>query len=42
MREMRSAKPTTLDEFQDTGVGQAKLARYGQEFITVINDRIGR
>jgi ATP-dependent DNA helicase RecQ len=43
LREMAQRQPTTLDEFSMiTGVGQAKLARYGQEFITVINDRIGR
>jgi ATP-dependent DNA helicase RecQ len=43
LREMAQRQPTTLDEFSMiTGVGQAKLARYWQEFITVINDRIGR
>jgi ATP-dependent DNA helicase RecQ len=43
LREMAERQPTTLDEFSMiTGVGQAKLARYGQEFIALINDRIGR
>jgi ATP-dependent DNA helicase RecQ len=35
--EMAVSKPRTLEEFATiTGVGQAKLARYGEEFLLVI------
>ncbi len=35
--EMAVSKPRTLDEFATiTGVGQAKLVRYGEEFLLVI------
>jgi len=43
LREMAQRQPSTLDEFaMIAGVGQAKLARYGSEFITAIKNAIGR
>jgi ATP-dependent DNA helicase RecQ len=37
LREMSEQKPTTLAAFAAiTGVGQAKLARYGAAFIAAI------
>jgi ATP-dependent DNA helicase RecQ len=40
LREMSQRQPTSLDEFSViTGVGQAKLARYGQEFVELIRER---
>jgi len=42
LREMAQRQPTTLDEFSMiVGVGQAKLARYGDAFVAAINERIG-
>ncbi|WP_253447519.1 DNA helicase RecQ [Natronospira proteinivora] len=38
LMEMLRLKPTTLDQMaQVTGVGQAKLERYGQQFLDVLN-----
>jgi ATP-dependent DNA helicase RecQ len=37
LREMAARRPLTLNEFADlSGVGQAKLARYGDQFIAAI------
>ncbi|HEY4445660.1 MAG TPA: DNA helicase RecQ [Steroidobacteraceae bacterium] len=37
LREMAARRPLTLDDFAElSGVGQAKLARYGDQFIAVI------
>lgn len=41
--EMMSAHPCTLDEMaRVSGVGQAKLARYGNEFLKVFEDTANR
>jgi ATP-dependent DNA helicase RecQ len=38
--EMATQRPTTPDEFLDvSGVGQAKLAKYGVEFLAVLGRR---
>jgi ATP-dependent DNA helicase RecQ len=37
LREMAARRPLTLNEFAElSGVGQAKLARYGDQFIAVM------
>ena len=37
LRDMAQRQPTTLEEFSTIlGVGQAKLARYGEQFVEVI------
>jgi len=37
--EILNQRPTTLDELaQVSGVGQAKLARYGDAFLGVLRD----
>ena len=37
LREMAARRPLTLNEFGELhGVGQAKLARYGEQFIAAI------
>ena len=37
LRDMAQRQPTTLQEFATiAGVGQAKLARYGQQFVELI------
>ena len=37
--DMAARQPTTLPEFSTiVGVGQAKLARYGDQFVEVIRD----
>jgi ATP-dependent DNA helicase RecQ len=37
LREMSARRPLTLDAFAELpGVGQAKLARYGDQFIAAI------
>jgi superfamily II DNA helicase RecQ len=37
---MTQRKPTTLDEFSTiVGVGQAKLAKYGGQFVELIRER---
>ena len=39
LAEMAAARPTSLDDLsQISGVGQAKLARYGDDFLAVIAD----
>jgi ATP-dependent DNA helicase RecQ len=39
LREMAQRQPTTLDEFATIlGVGQAKLARYGGQFVALIRE----
>jgi ATP-dependent DNA helicase RecQ len=39
LREMAARRPRTLSEFAGIrGVGQGKLARYGQQFIAVLDD----
>jgi ATP-dependent DNA helicase RecQ len=43
LREMAQRQPTTLDEFaMVSGVGQAKLTRYGGEFIAAIRESLSR
>jgi ATP-dependent DNA helicase RecQ len=43
LREMAQRQPTSLDEFaMITGVGQAKLQRYGSEFVAAIKGNIAR
>jgi len=40
LRDMAQRQPTTLEEFSTiVGVGQAKLARYGQQFVEAIRTR---
>ncbi len=40
--DMAQRQPTTLEEFSTiVGVGQAKLARYGAQFVEVIRERCG-
>src|SRR6185503_9570516 len=40
LRDMAQRQPTTLEEFATIlGVGQAKLTRYGEQFVEVIRDR---
>src|SRR6476469_5465113 len=40
LREMAQRQPTTLPEFSTIpGVGQAKLARYGGQFVDLIRER---
>jgi len=37
LRDMAQRQPTTLEEFSTiAGVGQAKLARYGDQFVELI------
>jgi ATP-dependent DNA helicase RecQ len=37
LRDMAQRQPTTLEDFAGiAGVGQAKLARYGQQFVELI------
>jgi ATP-dependent DNA helicase RecQ len=37
LRDMAQRQPKTLEEFSTIlGVGQAKLTRYGQQFVEVI------
>jgi ATP-dependent DNA helicase RecQ len=37
LREIAERRPVTLDEFAGIrGVGEAKLARYGEEFVAVV------
>jgi ATP-dependent DNA helicase RecQ len=39
LREMAARRPRTLDEFAGIrGVGQGKLARYGQQFIEALRE----
>src|SRR5262249_32367486 len=41
LREITERQPTTLDEFASiTGVGEAKLTRYGREFVELIAERV--
>jgi ATP-dependent DNA helicase RecQ len=41
LREMAERQPTNLDEFSTiVGVGQAKLERYGEEFVEAIRERV--
>ena len=41
LQEMVQSSPTTLDQFSRiTGVGQAKLERYGEHFIGVILEHL--
>jgi ATP-dependent DNA helicase RecQ len=41
LREMVERQPTTLEEFSTiTGVGEAKLTRYGREFVALIAERV--
>ncbi len=41
--EILSQRPATLDEIaQVSGVGQAKLARYGNEFLSVLKDFVSK
>jgi ATP-dependent DNA helicase RecQ len=43
LREMAQRQPTTLDEFSMiAGVGQAKLTRYGSDFVNTIKEAIAR
>jgi ATP-dependent DNA helicase RecQ len=43
LREMAQRQPTTFGEFaMISGVGQAKLARYGGEFIAAIKNTVVR
>ena len=43
LREMAQRQPTTLPEFSTIpGVGQAKLARYGDQFVELIRAASGR
>jgi ATP-dependent DNA helicase RecQ len=43
LREMAQRQPTTLDEFATiSGVGQAKLSRYGGEFVGAIRAATAR
>jgi ATP-dependent DNA helicase RecQ len=40
LRDMAQRRPTTLEEFATiVGVGQAKLARYGKQFVELIRER---
>jgi ATP-dependent DNA helicase RecQ len=40
LRDMAQRQPTTLEEFATiVGVGQAKLARYGEQFVATIRSR---
>ena len=40
LREMAQRQPTTLEEFATiVGVGQAKLARYGEQFVELIQQQ---
>ena len=40
LRDMAQRQPTTLDDFAGiVGVGQAKLARYGKQFVELIRSR---
>ncbi len=40
LRDMAQRQPTTLQEFSTiVGVGQAKLARYGGQFVELIRQR---
>jgi ATP-dependent DNA helicase RecQ len=40
LRDMAQRQPTTLEEFSTiAGVGQAKLARYGEQFVELIRER---
>jgi ATP-dependent DNA helicase RecQ len=40
LREMAQRQPKTLPEFANIpGVGQAKLARYGGQFVELIRER---
>ncbi|HKU14888.1 MAG TPA: DNA helicase RecQ [Steroidobacteraceae bacterium] len=40
LRAMAQRQPTTLEEFATiSGVGEAKLTRYGQQFVELIRDR---
>jgi ATP-dependent DNA helicase RecQ len=42
LRDMAQRQPTTLEEFATiAGVGQAKLARYGQQFVELIRTQGG-
>jgi ATP-dependent DNA helicase RecQ len=42
LRDMAQRQPTTLPEFSTiVGVGQAKLSRYGNQFIELIRERTG-
>jgi ATP-dependent DNA helicase RecQ len=39
LREMAARKPQTLDQFAAIrGVGEGKLARYGQQFIAALRE----
>jgi ATP-dependent DNA helicase RecQ len=39
LREMAERRPLTLNQFAELpGVGQAKLARYGDQFIAVVRE----
>ena len=43
LREMAERRPLTLSQFAELpGVGNAKLARYGEPFIAVIADHVSR
>jgi len=40
LRDMAQRQPTTLEEFATiVGVGQAKLTRYGPQFVEIIRSR---
>jgi ATP-dependent DNA helicase RecQ len=40
LREMAERQPTTMEEFSTIlGVGQAKLARYGGQFVELIQQQ---
>jgi ATP-dependent DNA helicase RecQ len=41
LREMASRQPRTLEEFSAvSGVGQAKLNRYGEQFLAIIREHV--
>jgi ATP-dependent DNA helicase RecQ len=42
LADMARRQPTTLEEFaMVAGVGQAKLERYGEQFVEVIREMAG-
>jgi ATP-dependent DNA helicase RecQ len=42
LRDMARRQPTSLPEFSTIlGVGQAKLTRYGSQFVELIRERTG-
>jgi ATP-dependent DNA helicase RecQ len=41
--DMAAKRPTTLPAFGEVhGVGQAKLSRYGDAFLSVVREHIGQ